>query len=43
MTDHADTVLFNLEAPRGASAFEQVILGPATRTVPPWVRDLLAA
>lgn len=40
---HADTMLFNLEVPPGPSAFDQVIVGPATRTVPAWTRDLLEA
>lgn len=43
VTDHADTMLFNLEAPSGRSAFDQTILGPATRTVPAWTCDLLNA
>ncbi|WP_025812217.1 NAD-dependent deacylase [Komagataeibacter kakiaceti] len=41
VADHADTMLFNLEVPSGPSAFEQIIPGPATRTVPAWTRDLL--
>ncbi|AHI24560.1 NAD-dependent protein deacylase [Komagataeibacter xylinus] len=40
---HADTMLFNLEIPPGPSAFDQAIVGPATRTVPAWTRDLLEA
>ncbi|AQU88294.1 NAD-dependent protein deacylase [Komagataeibacter nataicola] len=43
VADHADTMLFNLEAPAGRSAFDQTILGPATSTVPAWTRDLLEA
>lgn len=43
VADHADTMLFNLEAPQGPSAFEQIILGPATRTIPNWTRAVLAA
>lgn len=43
VTDHADTMLFNLEVPQEPSAFEQIILGPATRTIPNWTRAVLAA
>lgn len=38
---HADTMLFNLDIPHGPSPFDQVVPGPATRTVSAWVRELL--
>ena len=42
VADHADTMLFNLEARSGPSPFDQTILGPATHTVPAWTQALLA-
>jgi len=38
----AQTIELNLEPSTGASCFDQVILGPATETVPRWVEGLLA-
>ncbi len=38
----ARTVELNLDPSSGASSFDQVILGPATETVPAWVDQLLA-
>lgn len=38
---HADTMEFNMEPSAGNALFDQTILGPATKTVPLWVRDLL--
>ncbi|WP_170414381.1 MULTISPECIES: NAD-dependent deacylase [Ruegeria] len=38
----ARTVELNLEPSTGASSFDEVILGPATETVPSWVDDLLS-
>ncbi|WP_170761859.1 NAD-dependent deacylase [Ruegeria lacuscaerulensis] len=38
----ARTVELNLDPSTGASSFDQVILGPATETVPRWVDGLLA-
>ncbi|MFA3919637.1 NAD-dependent deacylase [Ruegeria hyattellae] len=38
----AATVEINLDPSDGASAFDQVVTGPATSTVPSWVENLLA-
>lgn len=35
------TLAFNLEAPSGADVFDELIIGPATRTVPRWVDKVL--
>ena len=37
------TMALNLERPSGASAFDEILIGPATRTVPRWVASLLIA
>ena len=36
----AETIEINLDASGGADGFDQVILGPATQTVPAWVDEV---
>ncbi|EFG84967.1 Silent information regulator protein Sir2 [Novacetimonas hansenii ATCC 23769] len=37
---HADTMEFNLQPSAGTDLFDQTVLGPATKTVSRWVRDV---
>ncbi|PYD59809.1 NAD-dependent protein deacylase [Gluconacetobacter entanii] len=37
---HADTMEFNMERSAGTDLFDQTVLGPATKTVPRWVREI---
>ncbi len=41
MQSGAHTVELNLEPSTGAASFDEVILGPATETVPRWIEGLL--